>query len=369
MENTFSFLNLKSNDDLSHMKYDDAVEFIRRLREYKLALRDTLGLDENLTFGLEIEFENLIFQYNELICELSELDLLPSTFYSESNLKSLSDYKKKNKLWDIGMSPDKYLDIDPKEVFNWSVSRDLSLNNGAEITSPILVDKAEHWKDLKTVCDLASKFGEISTHSAGHVHVGTQVLGAEKKPWLNFLRLWSAYENVIYRFGYNEYLTKHKNISYCKPISKMIFNAYAFFGGNFDRMLNYLSDSRSYAVNFQNVTLSDGKVIPFSTLEFRNPNGTLDPVIWQNNVNFFIKLLRYCKSDRFNEDNVNYRLKQRNKYSNDFESYNHIFTEQAIELADMIFNNNLDKIYFLRQYIKDFDTSEESMKKTKKFTI
>ena len=368
MENIFNFLNLKSNDNLSGMKYDDTMELIERLRTYKLSLRDTLGLKNDLTFGLEIEFENLVFHYNSLVYELSKLDLLPSAYYNESNLRLLKDYKKKNKFWDIGMSPDKYLDIDPKEVFCWSVNRDLSLNNGAEITSPILVDKTEHWKDLKTVCNLASAFGEISTHSAGHVHAGTQVLGSSEKAWGNFIKLWGAYENVIYRFGYNEYLNKNKDISYCKPMSTKLINGYTVFGDNLYRLLNYLSDSRTYAVNFQNVTLSDEEIIPFGTIEFRNPNGTLDPVIWQNNVNFFIKLLLYCKSDKFDEELVKHRLEQKSKYSNDFEDYNHIFTEQAIELADMVFDNNLDKIYFLRQYIKDFDTSEESMVKTKKFT-
>ena len=53
----------------------------------------------------------------------------------------------------------------------------------------------------------------------------------------------------------------------------------------------------------------------------------------------------------------------------DFHNYNQLFTEQAIELSDMIFDNNLDKIYFLRQYIKDGETSQMPMKKAKKFTI
>lgn len=369
MENTFSFLDLNSNDEISKLKYDDSIEFIRRLREYKLSLRDTLDLNKNITFGLEIEFENLIFGYKELACCFRELELLPSVYYSKNNLKSLSNYKKKNKFWDMGMSPDKYLGIDPKEVFNWCVKHDHSLNNGAEITSPILIDDKRYWEDLRTVCDFARRFGEISIHSAGHVHVGTQALGSSKKSWLNFLKLWSAYENVIYRFGYNEYLTKNKGISYCKSTSLMFFNAYIVFGDNLSRLLNYLSDSRSQAVNFQNVTLSNKEVIPFGTIEFRNPNGTLDPVIWQNNVNLFTKLLLYCRSNKFNDDIVQKRLNQKCMYSNDFENYNHIFTEQAIELSDMIFDNNLDKIYFLRQYIKDFDVSDESMKKTKRFTI
>ena len=38
-------------------------------------------------------------------------------------------------------------------------------------------------------------------------------------------------------------------------------------------------------------------------------------------------------------------------------SYNQIYLEQALELCDMIFDNNLDKIYFLRQYLKSFETT------------
>lgn len=369
MDNSFNFVNLNSNDELSKMKFDDTLEFVERLREYKLSLRNSLGLDKSITFGLEIEFENLVFQFKELSEWMWKLDLLPSVYYTKENYKSLSNYKKKNKFWNIGLSPDEYIDIKPREVFDWHVKHDHSLNNGAEITSPILIDNPRYWEDLKKVCKLASDFGEISTHSAGHVHVGTQALGTSKKAWENFIRLWSAYENVIYRFGYNEYLTKNKDISYCKPASNMLLNAYMILGEDFDMLLGYLSGSRTYAVNFQNVTLSDDKVIPFGTIELRNPNGTLDPVIWQNNVNFFTKLLLYCRSNNFDEDKVQERLKRKSIYSNDFENYNHIFTEQAIELADMVFDNNLDKIYFLRQYIKDFDTSDVSMVKTKKFTI
>ena len=33
-----------------------------------------------------------------------------------------------------------------------------------------------------------------------------------------------------------------------------------------------------------------------------------------------------------------------------FELLRNIYLEQAIELSDMIFDNNLDKIYFLKQY-------------------
>ena len=48
--------------------------------------------------------------------------------------------------------------------------------------------------------------------------------------------------------------------------------------------------------------------------------------------------------------------------------YKNIFLTQAIEFVDLIFNNNLDKIYFLRQYLKSFE-EKDSYEKAKKFTI
>ena len=38
---------------------------------------------------------------------------------------------------------------------------------------------------------------------------------------------------------------------------------------------------------------------------------------------------------------------------------------KALELADIIFDNDLDKMYFLKQYKKDFSFIEEKKKKTK----
>ena len=48
--------------------------------------------------------------------------------------------------------------------------------------------------------------------------------------------------------------------------------------------------------------------------------------------------------------------------------YSRIYMEQAIELADMIFDNNLDKVYFLRQYIKDGSVSNKPLVKSREFT-
>ena len=49
------------------------------------------------------------------------------------------------------------------------------------------------------------------------------------------------------------------------------------------------------------------------------------------------------------------------------EKYNEIVLPQALELADLIFQNNYDKIYFLRQYLKSFETSTQELEKANTF--
>lgn len=44
-----------------------------------------------------------------------------------------------------------------------------------------------------------------------------------------------------------------------------------------------------------------------------------------------------------------------------------IYLYEALELSDLIFNNNFDKIYFLRQYLKSFETNRKYNIKTKNF--
>ena len=103
-------------------------------------------------------------------------------------------------------------------------------------------------------------------------------------------------------------------------------------------------------------------------VEIRNPLSTLDYIIWQNYVNFFVHLFLYCKSNNFNEDILDRRKCEIVDIAGDLDSYDNIYLDQALELSDLIFNNNIDKIYFLRQYLKGMEVSSERFKIAKKFT-
>ena len=52
----------------------------------------------------------------------------------------------------------------------------------------------------------------------------------------------------------------------------------------------------------------------------------------------------------------------------DIALYDEIYLDQALELADILFDNNLDKVYFLRQYLKPFKIGNNTLEKVKQFT-
>ena len=55
------------------------------------------------------------------------------------------------------------------------------------------------------------------------------------------------------------------------------------------------------------------------------------------------------------EEFLNYKLKHEfYPYSSNEHLYNEINLRNVLEFVDLVFDNNLDKIYFLRQYLKNF---------------
>ncbi len=325
----FRFIKPKGNDSFSNMSGMDLQDLLYYIEIYYLELRNRLGFDESVTFGLELEFENAMRERIE-----SKLE--------EYRLNSI-----------------------------WRMRGDSSLQNGVEINSPILKDKLDSWNQLKQVCQIVSDHAVIGKSSGGHIHVGTQVLGNKTESWMNFIKLWSVYENIIYRFVYGDYLSARPSMKrYAEPMTKDFWKDYQSMLENgsltLNEILRKISHQRYQAVNFNNVSNFE-HFKSDNTIEFRCPNGTLEPVIWQNNVNLFVHLLQYSKSSRYNGDTIQER---RNKNGEDYASldfYGEIYLEQALELCDMIFTNNFDKVYFLRQYLKSFKIGNRELEKPKSF--
>lgn len=353
----FKYLNPLDNEIISRINKKERDEILSYINRYDLEYRNLLGFSDDVTFGLEIEMEHFKGGFHSMI-PFSKL------------IKNI-----------VGNA-------------NWECKNDVSLLNGIldygrEITSDILRDSEKCWIDLKNVCNEASLWGEIGPKCSGHVHVGAQVLGSNTLYWYRFIKLCSIYENIIYRFGYGEYLNFRPMIlTKAKPFAALYNDRHSIMeskiGGDLFWLLSvidgkrlYTDSLKYYGISFWHMLCDDhydlyqnyDKVNKYCTVEYRVPNGTFDYVIWQNNINFFVNLLLYCKSDKFNEDILDRRyLLVKDNFSN-LDSYSKIYLEQAIELCDMIFSNNLDKIYFLRQYLKSFEETDKAFVKARKFTV
>lgn len=318
--NLFSFINENDNDILSKFNEKDLNQLLKLLRLYKINYRDSLNLDKNSTFGVEIEFEN-----NN-----------PSRVEEMINL-----YNRVNES-------------------NWKFKPERSIYNGYEVSSPKLTDTKDSWIELKDICNIIkNNGGKITDRASSHVHMGDQILDDNITYWLNFLKLYCAYENILFRFSYGEYECERASLyEYAHPIASEIENYLVSA-----EKPNIWSLIIFFSSRYKSGGISVRKPL-MNTIEFRSANGTLNPIIWQNNINFYEHFLRYSTNSNFDFDRINYRMKNQ-EFS--LEYYNKVNIEEALELADLIFDNNLDKINFLRQYLKNFKTIDK-YKKTKVFT-
>lgn len=326
----FHYIRPTDNDTFSKMRGIDLQDLLYYLDRYYLELRESLGLDEHFTFGLELEFEHAMW------VRIKE----------QLKVRFVDD--------------------------GWRMVEDYSLSDGAEINSPILIDTSKSWNDLKEVCSIVDDNAIIGPSSGGHIHIGTQVIGGKKTSWLHFIKLWSVYENIIYRFCYGEFLGARPNImQYARPMSEELWQ---FYEQSQDEkqlstqdIIDCFSRTRNQAFNLDHVK-RDQSIQEKNTIEFRCPNGTLNPVIWQNNVNLFMKILLYSKNSQYDDDIVQKRRSiHQDKYSG-LIWYKEVYLEEALELCDMLFDNNLDKVYFLKQYLKSFEVSDKELDRAKTFT-
>lgn len=314
----------KANEDkLSKLNHEQIEELILKIADIKLKYRDKLDLPKFVTFGVEIEFEDA---NTESVQHRLCLDF-----------------------------PEWKFDCDPS-VTTIGIN-DESL--GGEVISPVLKDSDCNWQEIFKVCSFLERCGaSISDLSGGHIHFGTQVLGYNKKHWLNLIKLWIIYEPLIYRFSFGERLGPRAGIfKTAIQLDKVLLKNLSSFENSADlyELLKYFPSDKYYSFNTCCVKPNKRGIIEGNTVEVRCPNGTINPVIWQNNINFFAKLFLYCSGNNFDSEFINYKLNCLKDGMIHYD-YNNIYIDETLELSDLVFSSELDKLYFLKQYLKDFST-------------
>ena len=302
---------------------------LNEILNHKIEYRDSLNLDPAITFGTEIEFAKL---------KLSKID----NVLKKENLKW--DLKKDNSVTQL--------------FFHWSL--------GGEISSPILTDNKETWIQLKKICHALKDLGAIETDlCGGHIHIGNQIIPKTIDSYINLFKLICIYEPILYRFGYGEYISYRSNAAqFAKPnrtrIRCLIKDIEAVECLKYEDLLLYLLNSKRYGINFHNEPNKQ-------TIEFRMPNGTIEEVIWQNNINFYTSFLKYLTSAKFDPEFIDYKFKNYDKGNNQLFHYCDMCLNDAVELSNMLFIDEIDKMNFLTQYVKGAEENIRYRKTKNKF--
>ena len=176
---------------------------------------------------------------------------------------------------------------------SWKAKGDGSLVNGTEVVSPILTSKDGNVSnEIKSVCAILNGIPQIiSERCGGHIHIGADYL-TDKQDWINLIGIWTSSEKVLYTICNKEGDIPREGVPrYAQPISKKIEGAMESGTINLDGeedLLKFANEvvqiqgSRYSGINFCNVG-KYGK----NTVEFRLPNGTINPNTWIENINLF----------------------------------------------------------------------------------
>jgi hypothetical protein len=324
-----NYFNIYNNSPLTKLK-EDELEFLLQNLTFPIRMRESLNFDERITFGTELEFMH------------------------ESTLKKIQKMIRAEKTYET--------------IRNWKLIEEKSVNGKFELISPILKDDMNSWEALSRACYILKSIdGFVNERVGSHVHIGSQIMNDGVKSIIKVLKFWAVYEHIIFRFSYGENSDYRGNmLQYANNIRENIVNnsSKIFKAESKLEILEAakMTANKTYCLDFSK--MNGNEYHQNNTVEVRCPNGTLENAIWQNNINFFVKLLAYVNSDKFDEDLINKKFE---KLKNAFTIYDYYLLDipTAVELSDMLFDNNLDKLNFMSQYWKDGSESTNFQRKIK----
>ncbi len=359
-------VNKKDNIILSSLSNSELQDFFQKANSTPLFMRRKLNLADYISFGNEIEINGL---------SLATTSMVVTLFNDVHNLEG-------------------------NERFS-AVKEDTAF---AEVVTPVLTNRTAHWKLLGEMYDTLYETGAtISGNTSSHLHFGTHKINTPEKLSL-LLKTLVVFEPIIFKFGYGKdlgprlFMTfRDEKVTFSPMMSPKRVR-------NFTDVLDYYSYAspgvmRSHFVDFLATDLRFRPVYNFNNFDFsklqysiesdipseydhfeiRCFNGTLEPEVTQNNINLIGHIIMAVVEDRIDKDYVleeykKYKVKRYDfdvpfalfdsektgpQYNRLLNGFNKIKMDKALKLADMIFDTEIDKLYFVKQYLKLFETEPE----------
>lgn len=183
----------------------------------------------------------------------------------------------------------------------WNAKGDGSLSFGVEVVSPVLKPGSDAVEDIYQVCNTLNLCGqEISDRCGGHIHIGADYLD-DVESLKAFVEICANTESILYIIGNEKGTTPREGTSqYSAPISGRVEQAIQKGSVSFDKIedidafANEMSkiqgaQGRYVGINFQNLGFDK------NTIEFRLPNGSVNPDTWIENINLFGGIVKASK--------------------------------------------------------------------------
>lgn len=281
-----------------------------------------LDFDKDLTFGVELEYinasRNTIMQYLNKVSPIST---------------------QKYERW--GYSPD----------YAFTESRDND-EFGGEVKSAILRNDDKSLKDLNYVLRKMKKAKASVDYRTGlHYHVSADVFKNKKKNLIKFLKLYLAYEHVIYKFGYNGSIPRKAMFDYAMPIRTRLlqFISQLEEAKDYKQVVNILQ--RNFNIQ-KTMGLNLGYILmPINTVEFRMCNGSLDYDVILNEIELFCNLMLSCERE-LDEELIKHKIAKFRENSGSLLDYAQVNMEDAKEFSNIIYLHDESKDRFMEQYKK-----------------
>lgn len=230
---------------------------------------------------------------------------------------------------------------------NWIIGTDLSLTDeGIELSSPVLSNEIETFKKLKKLAKTLEFLNPTFEHASFQINLDAYTFS--KEDFINLLKMFSIYENIIYRFstGEEEHIRECAG-EFASPVAQLFYDKYH---GTAKKEISYqrLINNETMALSLKRKMKK--KEGPIAMIEFRTPNGTYNYDLWFNYITFFSAFLTYIKSEVYDKEKMDY-LFEHEPFLGHIRELEAIDEKKALQLADLIFTNEEDKNAFYKQYI------------------
>lgn len=224
-----------------------------------------------------------------------------------------------------------------------------------EIASPLLSASEDTWDVLWLLSERMKKCKIRFDYAAFQVN-----MDVDYDLWCAYLFIlfFRSFEHIIFKFSTSgqEVLRPHQ--MWAKSL-KFLLNNYQRRSVD-DFYIRKLVNTKDYAFGYKYKEGTEEGEMP-NIIEFRIPNGSDDAWMWQNYVNTFFWMTDSIS--RLDLDYIDYELCYGNKKKH---LYTWLDLDDACLFANIIFTNDEDKIYFLKQYIgPDRCRAEEYVKMRK----